>query len=162
MQVPPIHLHFAQSETFKVLRGSLGVSLGYEGIDRILGPRDGPFDISPMMPHVPYPVVRDGDEEDIVALMWAHPSEVVNPMDDLFFEHLFLYLSHCHEKGRMPDLLQLMLMQHKTDTALVMCPRWTALGSLRWWIPWMVQAGLAWAARMLGYTALLKEYMKDE
>lgn len=162
VQVPPLHLHFTQTETFKILRGNLGVSLGYDRVDHILGPEDEAFDIIPMVPHFPYPVVRDGDDEDIVVLLWAHPGEVDNPMDDLFFEHLFRYLSRCHESGTMPSLLQVMLMQHKTDSALVMCPGWTGAGSLRWWIPWKLQGGIAWIAEALGYKPLLKEYMKDE
>jgi hypothetical protein len=52
--------------------------------------------------------------------------------------------------------------RHATASALVMLPRWKWLGPLRWWLPWKLQAGFAWVARLMGYRALLKEYTPEE
>ena len=107
-QTPPLHLHFDQAETFKVLRGKWGLTAGYEQRDIILTPSDEPYTIPTWLPHFPWPVPTD---EDSVILAWGHPSGVPKPMDVPFFEQIFLYTGNCFAEKKQPDLLQMMLSQ---------------------------------------------------
>ena len=43
-----------------------------------------------------------------------------------------------------------------------MFPSATWMGSLRWQIPWLLQAGVAHVASYFGYTPEIKKYMLDE
>ncbi|KAK4903460.1 hypothetical protein LTR27_000391 [Elasticomyces elasticus] len=149
---PPYHLHFDQSETFQVISGRLGATLGWEAKDHILTPADGGHHTPPWTPHRIWPV--PGETEDTVILNWAHPPDTPHAMDTPFFEQLLRHVSDRHEMGKMPDVLQVMLMQHVSASALVWFPRATWLGPLRWWVPWKIQAGLAGLAGMLGYVSL--------
>lgn len=36
------------------------------------------------------------------------------------------------------------------------------LGPLRWWVPWVFQAGVAQVGRMAGYRALMEKYTQKE
>ncbi|EME44794.1 hypothetical protein DOTSEDRAFT_24778 [Dothistroma septosporum NZE10] len=105
---PPLHLHFDQAETFKVLQGKWGVTAGYEQRDIILMPEDEAFTIPTWLPHTPWPVPT---EEDSIILAWGHPKGVLKPMDVPFFEQIFLYIGECFEEKKNPDLLQMMLSQ---------------------------------------------------
>jgi hypothetical protein len=46
-----------------------------------------------------------------VLLVWAHPSDVDEKMDRLFFQNLLMYISDIREKKKGMDVLQLCLMQ---------------------------------------------------
>lgn len=64
--------------------------------------------VPPMLPHFPWPVASD---TDTVIYAWGHPTGTPKPMDNIFFEHIFMYAAALHEARKMPDLFQLMLMQ---------------------------------------------------
>lgn len=181
--VPPLHAHFSQIETFQVIQGSLGVTIGYDQKDTILSPANTPFNIERWVPHTvwPDPETTAVIEEDTVALLWAHP-DVENSMDHVFFEHLFRYLDECHVEKKMPDLVQMLVSQsvtfllnswrhdetnackrrHATDSTLVILPGASFLGPLRWWLPWAIQSGISFVGKTLGYTPEMKKYMKDQ
>jgi hypothetical protein len=159
-QAPPLHIHFDQFESFQVLHGRIGTTIGWSATDRIFSPEDGVQHIPPWKPHDFWPDVTTHNSSstsesiDSTLLVWAHPKGVPEPMDEQFFIALFKILGEASEKGKMPDLLQLMLSQHVTATAIVMFPRAWWLGPLRWMVPWAVQGTLAWVARGLGYVPL--------
>ncbi|CAK4031705.1 Hypothetical predicted protein [Lecanosticta acicola] len=163
-QAPPLHLHFDQIETFKILQGVLAVTYGYEQQEVILTPENTPFSIEKMVPHAPYPhpQLSGANGEDVIAILRAHPSAVPNPLDIIWFEHLFKHLDGCHREKKMPDLFQVLLSQHEGASAPVMLPGVHFLGSLRWWVPWKLQAVVAWAARLMGYAPVIQKYLKDE
>jgi hypothetical protein len=45
---------------------------------------------------------------------------------------------------------------------MVMFPTAWWLGPLRWWVPWVLQGGVAAVGRACGYRALMEEYMPAE
>ncbi|KXT09565.1 hypothetical protein AC579_721 [Pseudocercospora musae] len=158
---PPLHIHFDQSESFKVLSGKFGLTKGYEQKDFILTPESAAYEIPPMQPRYPW-VVADTNGEDSVVLAWAHPTSVPKAMDDEFFETIFLHVSQALEQGRVPNSLQLMLSQHETNSCGVVLPSAWWLGGLRWWIPRKVQGALAAVARVMGYKPMLEKVDKQK
>ncbi|TKX22376.1 hypothetical protein C1H76_5484 [Elsinoe australis] len=157
---PPLHLHMMQSETFHVLSGKIGVTHGYELKDTILTAADGPFEIIPYMPHRPWPV--PDCKEDTTILMIATPENVPNPIGGLFFRDIFLYSDDCHVGKAKFDPLQVLLMQHVTDSAPVMFPGAWYLGPARWWIPLRLQGLAAWIAGSMVYSPRLAKYDKAD
>jgi hypothetical protein len=111
-QVPPLHLHFEQSETSQVLAGRVGTTNGYSLTDTIWTPADPPHEIPPWQPHSFWPVTDN--TEDSVILVWAHPSGTPDAMDRLFFTNLLRYISDVHERKLSMDVLQLMMTQSVT------------------------------------------------
>jgi len=101
-------------------------------------------------------------EEDTTFLVWAHPKDVPEPMDWLFFQNLLMLVSDIEEKKVPMDILGIMLMQHVSATALVWFPTVTWLGPLRWWVPWKMQAFFAMVARLVGRTPLMEKYTPKE
>ncbi|GAM41091.1 hypothetical protein TCE0_041f13952 [Talaromyces pinophilus] len=159
-QTPPLHLHFSQSETFEVLQGKIATVEGWSVTKRIWTPEDEQHEIKPWVPHSFQPV--PDSTEDTIILVWAHPEDVDEMMDRVFFKNLLMYVSDVHEKKVSLNPFQIMLTQHVAATALVWFPTATWLGPLRWWVPWKVQAGFALAGRLLGLTPTMKKYTSDE
>ncbi|KIW56491.1 hypothetical protein PV05_05150 [Exophiala xenobiotica] len=165
-QAPPLHIHFQQSETFYVLRGSVGTTTTYAAIDTIHTPSTTgeakPHEIVPWMPHNFWP--DPNASEDITILVWAHPDpdDMDEKMDRLFFQNLLMYVSDVAEGKEKLSVLQVMLTQHVSATALVWFPRAWCLGPLRWWIPYQFQALCALMARWSGMKPLIKKYMSEE
>jgi hypothetical protein len=161
-QVPPLHLHFDQVETFKVLQGAYGFTTGYDLQDTILTPSSPPFHVPPMLPHYPWPVPgQTGQGEDTVVLLAVHPKATAQPLGDEFFLELFTHISDAYEQKKSPNLLLLMSGQHETASTNVILPGLWFLGPLRWWLPWKLQAGVAALARLLGYKVSTAEVKKD-
>lgn len=52
--------------------------------------------------------------------------------------------------------------RHASASALVVFPTAWWLGPLRWWVPWVVQAGVARVGRLAGYRALMERYTGKE
>ncbi|KAF4556983.1 Hypothetical protein D9617_1g088650 [Elsinoe fawcettii] len=157
---PPLHLHMMQTETFIVLSGKLGLTHGYDLKDTIVTASDEPFVVEPWTPHRPWPV--PDCQEDTVLLMIATPENVPNPLSGVFFRDIFLYTEDCRAGKAKLDLLQILLMQHVTDSPLVMFPTAHFFGPLRWWVPLKLQAAAAWVATQMGYSPRLEKYDKDE
>ncbi|KAI5362528.1 putative rmlC-like cupin domain superfamily, rmlC-like jelly roll protein [Septoria linicola] len=159
--VPPLHLHFKQSETFKVIQGQMAAVVGYDEKEVIISSEDEkPYEIRPYTPHTPYCY---GGDVDTIVLIRAHPAKDEDLLGALFFEHLFRHLDEAHRARKAPDVVQVMVMQHATDSALVMFPSAWFLGSLRWVIPWALQASVAKVASMFfGYTPEIKKFMHQE
>ncbi|OCK73577.1 hypothetical protein K432DRAFT_438272 [Lepidopterella palustris CBS 459.81] len=155
-QSPPLHLHFDQSESFQVLSGKVGTTSTYDAVDQIWTAEDPPHQITPWTPHNFWPCPES--TEDTTILVWAHPENVPDPMDWLFFQNLLMLISDISEKKANMDPFQIMLLQHVSATALVWFPTVRFLGPLRWWIPWKIQGAFAGIARLLGYTPLLEKY----
>ncbi|KAF2190441.1 hypothetical protein K469DRAFT_623534 [Zopfia rhizophila CBS 207.26] len=159
-QSPPLHIHFDQSETFCVVSGKVGTTHGWEARDRVWTKEDGACEVGPWFPHNFWPCPNA--EEDTVFLVWAHPDQVSSPMDWLFFQNLLWFISDVSEGKTKLDILQIMLLQHASATALVMFPRAWFLGPLRWWIPWKFQGALAMVGQWLGYRSLMEKYTPKE
>ncbi|KIW65281.1 hypothetical protein, variant [Phialophora macrospora] len=165
-QSPPLHLHFQQAETFVVLSGQVGTTTTFSTIDAIYTPEttpaSNPCHIVPWVPHRFWP--SPAATEDTTILLWAHPNpeHMDDKMDRLFFQTLLLYLSDVSEGKERLDLLQVMIIQHFSATALIMFPKLWILGPLRWWIPWAFQCLCAYLAMWMGYTPLLRRYMSQE
>ncbi|KFY77714.1 hypothetical protein V499_02962 [Pseudogymnoascus sp. VKM F-103] len=159
-QAPPLHLHFNQSETFQVLQGQVATVEGWSVTTKVYTREDGPHEIKPWVPHSFNPV--SDSPEDTVLLVWAHPDDVDEMMDRVFFTNLLMYVSDVHEKKVSLNPFQIMLTQHVSATAMVWFPTATWLGPLRWWVPWKVQALFAAAGRLMGLTPMMKRYTSDE
>jgi hypothetical protein len=118
-QVPPLHLHFMQVETFTVLSGRIGTSSTPEGgtvgalKDEIHTPESTsatPHSLAPWTPHTFWPVADVG--EDSTMIMWATPDGRFPPMMDApFFMMLLRYLSDVSENKAKLDIVQLLLTQ---------------------------------------------------
>ncbi|KAF2116528.1 hypothetical protein BDV96DRAFT_28095 [Lophiotrema nucula] len=159
-QSPPLHLHFAQSESFFVSSGLLGTTTTWDNVDKAFTPADGVQEFPPWMPHRfwPHPEAK----EDTTIYVWAHPDQVQQPMDWLFFLNLLRYISDVDEGKAKLDPFYIMTVQHASATALVWFPRQKWLGPLRWWVPWKIQGGFAAVGKMFGYKALLEKYTPKE
>lgn len=158
-QAPPLHLHFSQAETFFVTKGIIGTTLGYSATDQAW--KAGTHhEIAPWTPHCFWPHLHA--TEDSTMYVWAHPDAGSDSMDRLFFENLLKYVSDASEGKTKLDLVQVMVMQHATASALVVFPTAWWLGPLRWWVPWMLQAGVSGVGRLFGYKALMEEYTGKE
>lgn len=105
---PPMHLHFDQTETFQILQGRFGITLGWDAEEHILTPEDGPFDVPPWAPHFPWPL---GGNEDVIGLMWAHPKKSEDALDGMFFEQLFRSSDESRRQGKPVDMLQMIVLQ---------------------------------------------------
>nr|POE54405.1 hypothetical protein CFP56_41344 [Quercus suber] len=154
-QTPPLHIHFAQTETFQILQGKFGVEMGWDRRDYVLTPESGRVDIPPWVPHMPYPLPGD---EDTVVLLWAHPQVKDDALDAVYFERIFLSIDRLAKAISKADDSR----RHETASTGVMLPSWRNLGPLRWVVPWVVQAGLAGLARILGYESLPSHSAKNE
>lgn len=113
---PPFHLHFSQSETFTILQGQMGTTLGYEYEDKIWTPENTktPHEIKPYTPHRFWPI--PDATEDATMLVWAHPKmneegDFPPALDQWFFLTLFKYMNDVHEGKASLDIGQIMLMQ---------------------------------------------------
>lgn len=102
-------MHFNQSETFQVLQGKVATFEGYSVTERVSTPEDGPHEIKPWVPHTFHPVADS--TEDCIMLVWAHPDDVDEVMDRVFFTNLLMYVSDVHEKKASLNPLQIMLTQ---------------------------------------------------
>ncbi|KAH6618634.1 hypothetical protein C7974DRAFT_400527 [Boeremia exigua] len=157
-QAPPLHLHFSQSETFLVTQGTVGTTTGYELTDTVWAAGMQPQEIVPWVPHRFWP---DPDaSEDSTVYVWAHP-DADEWMDRLFFENLLKYVSDASEGKVKIDMVQMLVTQHASATALVVFPTAWWLGALRWGLPWVVQAAVARVGRLCGYRALMKKYTEE-
>lgn len=106
-QSPPLHLHFDQSESFMCLRGKIGTTEGYTTTDRVVTPADGLHELAPWQPHTFWPVADA--EEDSTLVIWAHPQDVPDPMDWVFFHNMLGYLSDADAKKVTLNPLQMMM-----------------------------------------------------
>lgn len=61
------------------------------------------------MPHTFWPV--PDSTEDMVLLVWAHPDNVNEAMDRVFFTNLLAYVSDVYEKKVAMNPFQIMLTQ---------------------------------------------------
>ena len=104
-----MHLHFDQAETFQVLSGKIGTTMGYDIVDALWTSSDPAYKIEPWVPHTFWPVADAG--EDTTVLVWAHPQDVEGPMDWLFFQNLLMFTSDVYEKKASLDPFQIMLTQ---------------------------------------------------
>ncbi|KAF2027518.1 hypothetical protein EK21DRAFT_71764 [Setomelanomma holmii] len=139
-QSPPLHLHFDQSESFFVGQGEVGTTSGWDARDEKWTAEKSVHEIVAWEPHrKDHKLVGEKylDEDSIAQ---AHPDGVPEPMDRLFFENLLRYLSDVTEEKATLSLIQVMLMQHATASALVLFPTAWWLGPLRWWVPWELRA----------------------
>ncbi|SMR61156.1 unnamed protein product [Zymoseptoria tritici ST99CH_1E4] len=162
-QAPPLHLHFDQTESFKVLQGAYGFTTGYDLKDHVITADSPPIHVRPMMPHRPCPVAgQTGRGEDTVVLLWVHPTSTDQPLGSTFFTELFQVTSDAYEQKKTPPIMLLLHAQHQTASANVMFPSLTFLGPLRWWIPWKLQAGVAAIVDLLGYKPLGTAEVKKE
>lgn len=98
-----------QSETFQLLQGEVVTTEEYSLIKRVSTPKDGPQEIKPYVPRTFYPVADS--TEDCVILIWAHPDNVDEVMDRVFFSNLLLYISDVHEKKVSLSPFQIMPTQ---------------------------------------------------
>ncbi|KAL6249010.1 hypothetical protein RBB50_004073 [Rhinocladiella similis] len=165
-QSPPLHIHFRQYESFSVLSGSVGTTSTYTTIDTVHTPSTtgeaSPHTMPPWTPHTFWP---DPDaREDTTILLWAHPNpdDMEDKMDRLFFQNLLMYVSDVAEGKERLSILQVMLVQHASATAMIWFPTAWFLGPLRWWIPYQFQTICVAIARLWGMKPLMKKYVSDE
>ncbi|KIV95648.1 hypothetical protein PV10_03274 [Exophiala mesophila] len=97
-------------------------------------------------------------------LVWAHPNpdDMEGKLDRLFFQNVMIYMSDAFEGKEKMSLSHVMLMQHVTETALIMFPKLWLLGPLRWWIPLQLQALGSAIARWSGKKPLMEKYSSKE
>ena len=123
VQVPPLHLHFDQSETFRVAQGSVGLTLGWEAKDQLFTKNDGAYCIKPWTPHSFWPDVSC--KEDTIVYIWAHSKKGSEEMDETFFEHLLRYISDAYENNTALDPFQnFLIMYVGLSVRAVLSVRW--------------------------------------
>jgi len=72
-------------------------------------PPGEPHEITPWVPHRFWPV--PDAKEDSTLIVWAHPDDADDKMDDVFFKNLLMYTSDVHEGKAKLSLSQIMLTQ---------------------------------------------------
>ncbi|KAL3487937.1 hypothetical protein BJX62DRAFT_212689 [Aspergillus germanicus] len=203
-QAPPLHIHFAQSESFIVEAGAVGTTSTYDAIDTVhttkasyhqtvprqgLSPpvpvrdENGATAIPPWTPHNFWPVapthpfwstpegqeyestLPNGRNSDTTTLIWGYPkisngattgtlvSDFPPDMDAAFFLALLGYVDAISSKriAMTPSVFaKLFSIQTESETAMVMAPRASWLGPLRWWVPWTAQVSLERVRKLLG------------
>jgi len=82
---------------------------GYSVTKRVYTPEDGSHEIKPWVPHTFHPFAEN--TEDAILLMWAHPDNMDEVMDRVFFTNLLRYISDVHEKKASLNPFQIMLTQ---------------------------------------------------
>ena len=92
-----------------MLSGKVGTTQTYDVVDRIWTAANAPHEITPWTPHNFWPCADT--EEDTTFLVWAHPENVPEPMDWLFFQNLLRLISDISEGKRRPNPFQIMLSQ---------------------------------------------------
>ena len=178
-QAPPYHLHFSQSESFVVLSGRIGTTLGFECKDHIWT-RANTIDtgkaheIKPWVPHTFWPVPPQhpastpgedkASQEDAVLLVWAHPQVSGNlvdggaDMDYIFFRALIMMASDMYDgklaknfgMGMVGALGAILSLQEASDSAPVAVSGPMWLSEVRYWVPWKLQQVVAWLWRASG------------
>lgn len=122
-QVPPLHLHFAQTESFFVLQGKVGTTTTYDMVDNVWTRENTrtPISVEPWVPHTFWPVVdeKEEEEEEAILCVWAHPTSSSPSQDFLFpplLDHLFFasvlgHVSDAHEGKEKLDIIWIMCSQ---------------------------------------------------
>lgn len=116
-QKPPLHFHPYQEEYIEVLEGRLAVEI--EGVEHVLGPKDGEFEVRPWCNHRLYsPVTEQGkdgelyddgwDGEKTIFLLSGQDTDEMFRLDTVFFENWYAYQDLVVVKGEKIDLIQVM------------------------------------------------------
>ncbi|KAF7539873.1 hypothetical protein G7054_g1800 [Neopestalotiopsis clavispora] len=126
---PPLHIHLAQDEYFKVESGILTASLN-EKIHK-LTKDDGVLCIKAGTRHRFWS--DESSTESLVFHGWADPRDagLDNVLDENFLRNLQGYMADCHREGLEPSIFQLALFSYEAST----------LGTPPFWLPlWMLIA----------------------
>jgi hypothetical protein len=65
--------------------------------------------IEPWVPHTFWP--HPSATSDTTVYVWAHPDQVNDPMDRLFFENLLRYVGDISDKKASMSIIQIMVTQ---------------------------------------------------
>lgn len=108
-QSPPFHLHFDQTESFCIIKGTVMCRTGYERTDKVCVPSDGIITLPPWFPHTFFP--DPNMTEDSTIMIWAHPDDTPRAMDMPFWRGILSYTSDVYEGKADFDLVQTMMIQ---------------------------------------------------
>ncbi|KAL4966689.1 uncharacterized protein BDV14DRAFT_198811 [Aspergillus stella-maris] len=185
-QAPPLHIHFAQWESFIIEKGAIGTTSTWDTIDTIhttnanhvqgcispssLPARDdeGATNISPWVPHQFWPLAPDHSfwtTTEGVAYEASLPnartltSSFPPDMDAAFFLAI-LALTDAMMSKRVPMTpavaANMFALQTASDSALLIAPNARWLGPLRWIVPWYAQQAMEVVRKVLGGRDVVK------
>ena len=92
-----------------MIQGKVALIEGYSLTARVYTPEDGEHEIKPWTPHRFHSYADS--TEDCIFLVWAHPDDVDELMDRVFFTNMLTYVSDVHEKKVSMNPFQIMLIQ---------------------------------------------------
>ncbi|PTB63073.1 hypothetical protein BBK36DRAFT_1182743 [Trichoderma citrinoviride] len=149
---PPLHIHWKQSEYFKVEKGIIGIHK--DGKEIRATKDDGVIEVPAGTRHKFWS--HPSNQEDLVFKVWAEPQGLDNSFDERFIRNLIGYQRDCQIAKLAPSVFQLMLICYDCAT-LATPPFWMPL-----WLLGSIQYILAYwvGGYLLGYKPSYPEYYK--
>ncbi|KAL7931837.1 hypothetical protein V8C35DRAFT_329204 [Trichoderma chlorosporum] len=131
---PPLHIHWKQSEYFKVEQGIIGI---YKDGQEIRATKDdGVIEVPAGTRHKFWS--HPSNKEDLVFKVWAEPQGLDNSFDEKFIRNLIGYQRDCKMANMTPSVFQILLICYDCAT-LAAPPFWVPL-----WLLGAVQYVLAY------------------
>jgi len=148
---PPYHWHVNQIEYFEVEKGSMILTV--DDKNQIVTPKDGKLVIKPGVYHTFH--FNPDSTEDLIVRIWAEPEDGAT---EQFFRNLFSYLDDCKKNKKAPNLFQLLLILHSSETYLVLpkVPKFIGKFVSRWVLGYV--GGKMIGEKILGFKESYPEY----
>ncbi|KAI0174359.1 hypothetical protein BJ166DRAFT_511959 [Pestalotiopsis sp. NC0098] len=147
---PPLHIHLAQDEYFKVESGMLAASL--DGVEHVVTKDDDVLCIRAGTRHRFWS--HPSSTESLIFHGWADPKTGDNILDENFLRNLQGYLADCHREKLEPSPFQLILIAYNASTLLTP-PFWLPISLL---VALHYVLAVPIASGLLGYKASYSEY----
>ncbi|RAH72475.1 uncharacterized protein BO66DRAFT_344527 [Aspergillus aculeatinus CBS 121060] len=164
---PPFHYHIHQTETFRVVMGSMNL---YKGVDpkpwkqltattTTTNDDAGNHQPTATIPPKTYHRLQNASAtEELVFDVRLSPVDY--EVEERFFRNFFGYLDDCKIAQQAPSLFQLMVFLHAADIPLALPLPWHGLGVIVSRVFTIVVA--AWGRWMLGYQVSYPEYYQGK
>ncbi|KAK5637399.1 hypothetical protein RRF57_013111 [Xylaria bambusicola] len=149
---PPLHIHWLQTEYFKVEKGVIGIHKN--GKEIAATKDDGILEIPAGTRHRFW--AHSSTTEDLVFKVWAEPQDIDHSFDENFLRNFTGYQRDCQMQGIKPSPFQLILLSYNSAT----------MGTPPFWMPLWLLKGINyilafWIAKaLLGYRESYPEYTR--
>ncbi|PHH80588.1 hypothetical protein CDD80_847 [Ophiocordyceps camponoti-rufipedis] len=123
---PPLHVHWLQTEFFKVERGVIGI---HKNGQELRATRDdGIVEIPAGTRHRFW--AHASSQEDLVFKVWAEPQDLDHSFDENFLRNFVGYQRDCQLAGIKPSVFQIILFSYNSATVATP-PFWMPLRILK-------------------------------
>ncbi|KAI1356620.1 hypothetical protein F5Y01DRAFT_267882 [Xylaria sp. FL0043] len=149
---PPLHIHWLQTEYFKVEKGVIGVMKN--GKEVTATKDDGILEIPAGTRHRFW--AHSSTTEDLVFKVWAEPQDIDHSFDENFLRNFTGYRRDCQQQNIKPSPFQLILMSYNSAT-MATPPFWMPI----WFLKAVNYILAFWIAKgLLGYQESYPEYSR--